>query len=199
MTPNMPLPTQTVPRTHKHTRSVRFDGFLRDDDLWDIEAHLVDTKPMDMPLSMGVRRAGEPVHEMWLRLTIDRKMNVVEALAVTDAMPYVGVCHQITPDYSKLKGLNLLKGFRHAVKELYRDVKGCTHLNELLIQMPTAAVQSFAGQNRDNHDDGRKPFQLDRCHALASNSANVLRFYPKWYREDTAAEPGKVDTISAHR
>jgi hypothetical protein len=171
-----------------HTRKISFEGYLRDDGLWDIEGHLVDTKPMDMQLSAGIRAAGEPIHEMWVRLTVDRKMNVVDAVASTDAMPYPGACDRIVPDYAKLKGSNLMRGFRHTVKQLYGEIKGCTHLNEMLGQMPTAAVQSFAGRKRDNQDDGRQPFQLDHCHALATNSDTVLRFYPKWYRENAAAE-----------
>jgi len=161
---------------------------MRDDGLWDIEAHMTDIKPMDMPLSSGVRPAGQPIHEMWVRLTIDRKLNVIDAVAVTDAMPYAGECDRITPDYAKLIGSNLLKGFRHTIKLLYADIKGCTHLNEILAQMPSAAIQSFSGQRRDNEDSGRQPFQLDRCHALATDSATVLRYYPKWYREADANE-----------
>ena len=38
-----------------------------------------------------MRQAGQPVHDMWIRLTIDRKLNVVEAAVVTDAMPYTGI------------------------------------------------------------------------------------------------------------
>lgn len=173
-----------------HTRKFSFEGYLREDGLWDIEGHMVDTKPMDMRLATGVRAAGEPIHEMWVRLTIDRKMNVVEAAVATDSMPYPGACDRIAPDYSRLKGANLMRGFRHTVKQLFGEVKGCTHLNEMLGQMPTVAVQSFAGQARDgqdggqNHDAGHKPFQLDRCHALATDSDTVLRFYPKWYRGD---------------
>jgi DUF2889 family protein len=185
----MPLPSST-PRALQHTRSLRFEGYFREDGLWDIEAHLVDTKPMDMPLSSGIRKAGEAVHEMWIRLTIDRKMNVIDAMAVTDAMPYTGLCDRITPDYAKLKGLNLMQGFRHAIKQLYGDIKGCTHLNEILGQMPSAAIQSFASRRRDNIDDGRQPFQLDRCHALATDSEAVMRYYPKWYRAREADAAG---------
>jgi hypothetical protein len=195
----MPLPATSAPRTLMHTRTVRFEGYVRDDGLWDIEGHITDVKPMDLPLSAGVRKAGEPIHEMWVRLTIDRKMNVIDAVAVTDAMPYVGACDRITPDYAKLKGSNLMRGFRHTIKQLYGDVKGCTHLNELLAQLPTAAIQSFAGMKRDNQDDGRQPFQLDHCHALATNSDTVLRFYPKWYREHTGAEQESGEPAAAPR
>jgi hypothetical protein len=109
-------------------------------------------------------------------------------------MPYVGACDRITPDYAKLKGHNLFRGFRKAVTGLFGDVRGCTHLNELLMQMPSAAVQAFASVRRDNKDDGAKPFQLDRCHALATNSDTVQLHYPKWYRKDAPAEPEEPHT-----
>jgi hypothetical protein len=182
-----------------HTRTVRFEGYMRDDGLWDIEGHITDVKPMDVPMSAGVREAGEPIHEMRVRLTIDRKLNVIDAVAVTDAMPYTGACDRITPDYAKLKGSNLLRGFRHTIKQLYGDVKGCTHLNELLGQLPTAAIQTFAGTRRDNHDDGRQPFQLDHCHALATNSDTVLKFYPKWYREHAGTDQESGESAAAPR
>ena len=40
----MPL-TQTVRRKAMHTRVVTCHGYLREDGLWDIEGHMVDTKP----------------------------------------------------------------------------------------------------------------------------------------------------------
>ena len=71
----MPLPVSNVERELRHTRRVRFEGYKRADGLWDIEAHLTDVKNHDNPMKAGVRRAGQPIHEMWLRLTIDRSLN----------------------------------------------------------------------------------------------------------------------------
>jgi hypothetical protein len=47
---------------------------------------------------------------------------------------------------------------------MFADVRGCSHLTELLFSLPTAAIQTFATFRRDNEDEG-KTFQLDRCHA----------------------------------
>jgi hypothetical protein len=110
----MPLSADPSSRILKHTRSVRFEGYARADGLWDIEAHLTDIKPEDYLLAPGLRPAGSPVHEMWIRLSIDRRMNVVGAEACTDAMPYPPFCAAIAPDYAALKGLNLMRGFRKA-------------------------------------------------------------------------------------
>ena len=72
----MALPIQDVERELTHTRRVRFEGYKRADGLWDIEGRLTDVKNHDFTLQTGVRRAGLPVHDMWVRLTIDTEFNV---------------------------------------------------------------------------------------------------------------------------
>ena len=170
-----------VPRDPLHTRRVVVDGFRRADGLFDLEARLVDVKPEPYALLSGVRAPGEPVHDMALRVTIDRAFTIHAVEASMPAVPYPGGCDAISPAYAKLVGANLAKGFRSAVKERLGGVLGCSHLTELCGHLPTAAVQMFASLVPE--DDGRhKPFQLDRCHALESHSDTVRRYYPKWYR-----------------
>ena len=180
----MPLPVTEVERELLHTRRVRYEGYKRADGLWDIEAHLTDIKNHDYPLKTGVRRAGQPVHSMWLRLTVDRRLNVVHAAASSDAVPYPGGCETIAPAYCRLVGLNLARQFVKTARELLGGVRGCTHLTEMLSGMPTAALQSFAGEMKEERDDGSRPFQLDQCHALETTSETVRRWYPKWYRPE---------------
>ena len=182
----MPLPVSEIEREHTHTRRVRFEGYKRADGLWDIEAHLTDVKNHDYHLMTGVRRAGQPIHEMWIRLTIDRAFNVVDAVAASDSVPYPGGCEAIAPAYRKLVGLNLARGFRKAARERLGGVLGCTHLTEMLAGMPTAAIQTFAGEMKESRDDGTKPFQLDQCHALETTGETVRKWYPKWYRGKAA-------------
>lgn len=180
----MSLPDIEVERELLHTRRVRYEGYKRADGLWDIEAHLTDIKNHDYQLKTGVRRAGQPVHSMWLRLTIDRKFNITDAAASSDAVPYPGGCETIAPAYRKLVGLNLAGDFRKNVRKLFGGVRGCTHLTEMLAGMPTAAIQSFAGEMKEEQADGSKPFQLDQCHALQTTSETVRQWYPKWYRKE---------------
>ena len=182
----MPLPLQDVERELTHTRRVRFEGYRRADGLWDIEAHLSDIKNHDYHLKTGVRRAGQPIHEMWLRLTIDRNLTILDALASMDALPYPGGCEKITPAYRKLIGLSLARGFRKKVREILGGTKGCTHLTEMLAGMPTAAIQTFAGEMPEERADGAKPFQLDKCHALETTTETVRKLYPKWHRGKAA-------------
>ena len=178
----MPLPVTNVERELRHTRRVRYEGYKRSDGLWDIEAHLTDIKSHDNPMKTGVRRAGQPIHEMWIRLTIDRHLTILDATASSDAVPYPGGCENIAPSYKRLIGLNLVRDFRRAVKNHFAAVKGCTHLTEMLTGFPTAAIQTFAGEMPEERTDGRKPFQLDQCHALDTRSETVKRWYPKWYK-----------------
>jgi hypothetical protein len=120
---------------------------------------------------------------MWLRITIDRKLTIVDAAASSDAVPYPGGCEVIAPAYRRLIGLSLIKGFRKNVAELLGGIRGCTHLTEMLAGLPTAAIQTFAGEVREDREDGGKPFQLDQCHALETTTETVRKWYPKWYRK----------------
>lgn len=175
----------TSARKRIHTRRIELEGFLRSDGLVEVDARLVDVKDQDYALATGVRRRGDPVHDMSVTLTIDAHFNVVAASARSDAVPYPGACETITPEYRRLVGLNLLRGFRAAVRELFGGTAGCSHITELLSSIPTAAIQTVATFRREDEETGEKPFQLDRCHALASDRETVRRYYPKWYRRQS--------------
>ena len=198
-------------RRFVHSRSIRVDAYARDDGLWDLEAVLVDTKGRDFPLATGIRSAGDPVHEMHLTITIDTHLNVVDATARSDWVPYPGYCEAIAPDYKKLIGLNLRHEFRRHVRERLGGTLGCTHMTELATVLPTAAIQAFAGEVFKTRDqataaegavEARRPWQLDRCHALRLDSGAVERYYPLWFRPGASSgpEPGdRQDSAPAAR
>ena len=70
----MPL-SKAAPRRHIHTREIRCLGFEREDGLWDIEGTMTDTKTytVDNQDRNGIA-AGEPIHAMRIRVTIDADM-----------------------------------------------------------------------------------------------------------------------------
>ena len=177
----MPLSAPAT-RERLHSRSVVYEGFRRSDGLFDIEGHLTDVKDHDITLLSGVRRGGDAIHDMSVRVTIDRDYVIRDIDAQIDAMPYPGGCDTITPHYRALIGANLLHGFRKRLHDSMGHVRGCTHLTEMLSSLPTAAVQTFAGLKRREDEGAHKPFQLDRCHALETTTETVRRFYPRWYR-----------------
>ncbi len=188
----MPLPLPSAPRHRTHSRTIVLEGWKRDDGLWDIEGRLTDRKDHDYLLASGLRAKGDAVHDMRARVTIDADFTIVDAVAAIDAVPYPG-CEAIAPSYRKIIGLNLTRGFRQRVGEMFGSVAGCSHLTELLSSLPTAAIQTFAGEQRDTEmSDGGKPFQLDRCHALDTAGATVRRYYPRWYAgESNPTVPSK--------
>ncbi len=188
----MPLSPSTSRRALKHTRAIQIEAFARDDGLWDIDAHITDIKTRETRLASGTRPAGMPVHDLCLRLTIDAQLNIVDAEAVSDAVPYPDYCDTIGPAYKQLIGLSLMKGFRDGVKQRLSGIRGCTHLSELAQILPTAAIQAFAGEVFDTRDgastdqQSHKPFQLDRCHALRTDGPAVAQYYPRWAIESRA-------------
>ncbi|WP_019938649.1 DUF2889 domain-containing protein [Bordetella sp. FB-8] len=180
----MSLSKPETPRKLLHTRSIRVQAYEREDGLMDLEAELVDFKGYDFHRIDGmINKAGEHVHDMTLRVTIDADYTIVDAQASYAAAPYGASCMAITPAYRDLVGMNLLKNFRRQVKERFARTAGCTHMTELSQVLPTAAVQANAGARRKQtaQDVPKRPFQLDGCHALSTDGSIALKYYPRWY------------------
>ncbi|HLU78488.1 MAG TPA: DUF2889 domain-containing protein [Burkholderiaceae bacterium] len=182
----MPLPAPEVEREALHTRSIRVDAFARADGQWDLEAELIDVKHYDFERSVGVHKAGEPVHHMRLRVTFDESFTITAARAGYEAAPYGQYCMAIESAYQDLVGMNLLKGFRDTVKRRFGKVQGCTHMTELSYVLPTVAVQALSGKRREEREaapegEEKRPFQLEGCHALRLDGPVAKEFYPKWY------------------
>jgi hypothetical protein len=179
----MPLPAADPQRQLKHERAIQVQAYLRSDGHWEVDAHVRDTKTRPTGAPGRERPAGEPIHDLHLRLVVDTDFNILASGAESLSMPYPGHCDQHGDRYGALAGLNLLRGFKRAVRERLGGVQGCTHLTELSDVLPTAVVQAFAGDVLRVHPDSdTQPFQLDRCHALAADGEAVRLFYPRWYR-----------------
>ena len=130
----MPL-SPPVARSHLHDRHVVFRGYRRDDGLWDIEAELRDTKtaPFEIP-GEGRWAAGQPIHGMAIRLTVDSD-TVVHAIEVAmDHFPH-GPCPQAMAPMQRMVGSRLARGWRRAIEQHLGGIQGCAHLRELLFNM----------------------------------------------------------------
>lgn len=179
----MPLPTAHA-RERIHDRQISVQGYARTDGLYDIEAHLTDRKDQEFVVAGRRRPAGASVHEMWLRLTIDTKLVIVDAVAASDVVPYEGTCGNITAAYHKLIGLRIEAGFRMRVMQALGGLNGCTHLTELVMAIATGAVQTLAGRLNEaaKEEPARKPLPVDGCHALDSRGEAVRLFFPQWFK-----------------
>jgi hypothetical protein len=163
----MTLPPVREEREVLHARRIECHGYRRADGLWDIEGHLVDTKSYAFEnRERGTILPGQPLHDMWLRLTIDDSMVVRAATASTDSAPY-RICGEVAPRFEQLVGLTIGKGWRRAILERLGGAKGCTHLVELLGPIATTAFQTMAAARRGRQADSSSadPARINSCHA----------------------------------
>ena len=189
----MPL-SAPLEREHIHTRTVQCRGYRRADGQWDVEGHLTDVKSYPFTNDYrGTIEPGEALHDMWLRITVDDGLTITAAEAVTDDGPY-HLCGDITPNFQRLVGLSIGPGFTRKVREALGGVHGCTHLVELLGPLATTAFQTVypilyrERIERGEQTPSKRPGLLNTCHAYASDSEIVRRYWPEAYTGDRAAE-----------
>jgi hypothetical protein len=195
--------SQPTPRKEVHTRTITLRGYERADGHYDIEAQLTDTKTYGFQSEhRGEVTPGTPLHGMWMRMTVDERLNILECEAATDYSPYA-LCPSAAPNFASLAGLRIRPGFLKEAGSRVGGIVGCTHLRELLQQMATTAfqtVQPARARRRpetDGHIEGKqaeKPAILNTCIAYGSDSPVVRKLWPHLYtgpaNEDvTAAEP----------
>lgn len=138
----MPLP-RSAPRKLLHMRDIALRGYEREDGLYDIEGHLTDIKTY----SLGTKErpgfgAGEPVHNMWLRLTVTPEMEIRAVDTDMESTPY-SYCLGAGPNMQRIVGLRIGKGFIKECMARLGGGEGCTHLRELLQPISTVAFQTI--------------------------------------------------------
>lgn len=177
----MPLPTSTA-RKELHTRQITCTGYKRDDGLWDVDAHITDTKTYAFDNAYrGSIEPGDKLHDMWIRITVDEHLLIHDFIAVTDQSPYA-CCPDITPIFKKLIGQKIAAGWTIRVKKLVGGLQGCTHLTDLIGPATTTIFQTMAGISKGRgSNETSKPFYIGGCHAWASDGEQVLTHHPKFY------------------
>ena len=183
-------------REAQHFRNYAFGGYRQADGLFDIEGRMTDTKSYAFPNDWRQTvEAGEPVHDMRIRLTLDEQFVIRDVECVTAAGPYE-ICPAITPAFAALKGERIGRGWSRLLREKFGGRHGCVHHVEMLRAMATVAFQTLYGyQSRRDREAGgnsegppdreatpqRRPGFIDSCHALASDGEVVRTQYPQFY------------------
>ena len=178
------------PRRPIHTRRIAFEGFLRDDGLWDIDCELVDTKSEEIQMhERGTLPAGEPVHQMRIRVTLDDGLTIRDIQTVTQAAQFGECQNAVEAPMRKLVGLTMGPGWRKAIEGAIGGAAGCTHLRELIFNAATAAFQTIPGYKaRKALAPGQQivfqkpPFFMGQCMAWAFDGPVVQRVAPQFYR-----------------
>ncbi|MDF3838826.1 DUF2889 domain-containing protein [Cupriavidus basilensis] len=192
----MPLSAYS-PRREIHHRSIDMKAYVREDGLFDVEAHLVDTKPFAFAriVSPVPLPAGAPLHDLWVRLTVDDNYVVRAIEASSDVTPYP-LCKEAEVTLSVLVGERIASGWSARVKERLRGAASCTHLMELLIPLATTALQGIIGARREGQtsvDTSKVPVKLDSCYAYGRHRAVVQRFWPQLFQPETGTPPDTAE------
>ena len=176
----MPLPTPTA-RREVHHRTIDMRAYERDDGLFDVEARLVDRKPFDYvrPSSPQPVPAGVPLHDLWVRLTLDSDFVVRAIEASSDVTPW-SLCREAEGTLQVLVGERLARGWSAKVKERLRGAAGCTHLMEMLVTMGTTALQGIHGANPNRRLSAQG--KLDSCYAYGRGRSVVKMLWPEHHR-----------------
>lgn len=179
--------TSAASRRLIHTRDVQLRGYLREDGQIEIEARMTDLKTYSMnTVDRGSIPAGEPLHDMWIRMTLTPdELEITACEAAMDFTPY-DICSQTAPKMERLVGLKIGKGFLKAASMRVGGVEGCTHLRELLQPVATTAYQTQ--HSLLNHaQDGKTrkerrslaPELLNSCHSYNEDGPVVARLRAK--------------------
>ena len=176
----MPLPAPQ-PRRHVSTRETLFRCFQRDDGLWDVEGELRDFRQEEFTVRSGrLWQAGESIHHMLIRVTMDDEMRVLAIDATMEAHPH-GICTETLAGMQRMVGSTMARGWRKAIDQHLGKVQGCTHLRELLFNMATAAFQALESTRLAAAPDALPPY-LGTCRTWDPSSPVVERVFPLFYR-----------------
>ncbi len=195
----------SAPRKHLHTRTIEFNGYLRDDGLWDIEAAMRDVRAYAY---QSRERGAEPppstVHHMLLRVTLDDQLTIQ---AVETGLPTVPFpeCSKTADPVQGLVGKRIGAGWRATIDEVMGGIAGCTHLRELLFNVATAAFQTIPVYRQQraraqgvamvrSDKPRRPPPHFGKCMSWDFNGPVMQRLAPEFFGW-TPPEPG-ADTSS---
>jgi hypothetical protein len=175
------------PRRLAHRRRIVCEVFERDDGLLDLEGTLLDTQTEPVRLATGrIVEAGEAIHRMRVRLTVDRERRIVAAAAYSEAHPYPA-CEGAEAAYPRLVGLRIGPGFTRAARERVRGEAGCTHLTELIPVMATTLFQVlWADGSYARASDPSVPSPLGACHGLRGDGEVVRLYFPQFRQGDAS-------------
>ena len=180
----MPL-TTPASRKEVHHRVIEMRSFARDDGLYDVEARLVDRKPFAFQRLSEPEPipAGQPLHDLWVRMTIDgdRVVRKMEAASVTTPWP---LCKDAESTLSALVGERVGRGWAKTVKARLGGAASCTHLMEMLIPMATVALQGLRGVDTDRLAKlvaTGATEKLDTCFAYGRHREVVKFLWPMSY------------------
>lgn len=175
-----------IAREPMHHRQIDIRGSRRSDGLYEVSAHLVDSKPHDFT-PPGDRRtvpAHAPIHDLGVALVFDEQMVVKAVRTFIRAYPY-RPCPGGGDTLQALVGLTIGAGWNGEVRKRLPACDTCTHLKELLGPLASAAYQTMTVRRLHLLNAGNaqgKPAKIDSCHAYGASRSLVERLWPEHHR-----------------
>jgi hypothetical protein len=185
----MPLSAATV-RREIHHRVIDMKAYEREDGLFDVEAHLVDSKPFAFKRAASPEpiSPGEALHDLWVRITMDGDCVVRRIDASSDVTPH-SICKGAESSLELMVGERIASGWSSRVKQRLRGSVSCTHLMEMLIPLATTALQGLMGIRKGparSLDSDGVPRQLNSCYAYEVHRDVVKFLWPGHHRAPDA-------------
>jgi hypothetical protein len=172
-------------REHIHTRTITINAYRRQDGLMDVEGRITDIKPFEHHMMDGVRNAGEPVHDLSIRITLDNSLTVTDAVASMDYTAHP-LCPRAAPNFQNIVGLKIEAGWNKKIKAAMSPGLGCTHIIEMLAQMASGAKQAMwsrkAGEALEIPPAQEREMDqgmLNSCYPYRQDSPWVKKNFPR--------------------
>lgn len=150
---------------------------------------MVDAKPYPhTDFARGHREAGEPVHDIVLRIAVDDERTIREIEVRMNAVPF-GTCAETAPLLDALIGEKVAAGWRERLRAKISRTQSCTHTIELfgpaittLFQMLAMGKHPEGADVREEQSKGPRPFFLGGCHSWRLDGENARRYFPQFPR-----------------
>ncbi|MBN3785427.1 DUF2889 domain-containing protein [Burkholderia sp. Ac-20353] len=181
-----------ITREEIHHRQIDMRGYRRSDGLFEVTACLADRKTSDFMPPGGSRMvpARSPIHDMGVTLVFDMDMVVREVRTFISSHPYAP-CPGGGDTLQALVGLRIGPGWNSEVRKRLPSCDTCTHLNEILGPLASAAFQTMVDvrpSSLDQRDSNGRPVKIDSCYAYGASRDLVKTLWPEHHQPVSAAK-----------
>ena len=183
----MPTPTP-IPI---HRRSYDTEAFDEGDGRMRVRGRLVDTKPQGLGLADGQPLV---IHDMEVDLVVRVEDFTIEDVEARMAVHPYELCTDVLPDYRKLIGLSITRGYSRKVRELFGGPGGCSHVGALLQALGPVAVQaswSLVNLHADPADRVAAEGDAEQTARRARLNTNTCHVWAEDGPQITAVELGR--------
>lgn len=157
-------------KTHIHKRNISVDTFETGDGTIMVEGKLRDDRLYpSFVFSSGKSMEPGAIHDIIVRLTISLPRLLIEKAEADMRHVPSNICRELVDSVERLVGLEIKHGFTQNVIDSMGGIRGCIHMNNLIIAMASAAVQGqWAYYSRKREDSAIKMPEFDPSLVLNS-------------------------------